>query len=405
MARSIVFIMAVPFTEHYAKHFGVSVLNSKGIDVHIINLSGLINTQFFYHGHNQSAIKEDWVYYINSYPDFEKKIKELSRTSVFVDALIGLSGIDLKHEKVFRILKKHHAKYYLYADTEVPMSSVKKGVLSKDRLQKYLKIFDIQCVWNQITTRIIRILIKTLGIYPLPARIFSLETEKLKRYMRRYDDGTIISTFINSYDYNVYLDYIKEHKEAALDTTKTCVFIDEGAIDSYDFDILKMKKLDVTKYLDVMNHLFERIEEETGLEVIVAAHPRSNYEQLPNAFGGRKIIKWKTLELVAKSNLVIVHYSAATSYAVLFNKPILVVKTDDMIKAKRTVFIDRIADELELKSLNIEDQKEMDALSEYMTKAQKANFDRYKYKYLVSRGAENMATWDMIAEAILKEHA
>jgi hypothetical protein len=403
MARSVVFLIAVPFTEYYVQRFGVRVLESKGIAVHVINLSGLLNKELFCHGNDQSSIKEDWVYQINSYPDFEKKVEELSATSVFVDSLVGLSGIDLKHEKIFRILKKYHAKYYIIAHTDVPISSVERGFFNRDRLQRYLKIFDIHCVCYQITIRVFIILTKYLGLYPLPVRVFGFESERGRRYMRRYNNGRILYTPINSNDYSTYLDYVKQNKGIGRDTDKTCVFIDEGAIDSFDFDILKIKKLDRRKYLDVMNQFFNRIERETGLKVVIAAHPGSHYEQYPDAFEGRKIIKWKTLELVAKSNLVIVHYSAAVSYAVLFNKPVLIVKTNDMIKAKRAVFIDRLADELNLESINIEDRKQMDRLPYHIKNSQNANFDRYKYKYLVSKGVENVVTWDFIAGEIQKE--
>ncbi|MDE2223586.1 MAG: hypothetical protein KGK03_11010, partial [Candidatus Omnitrophica bacterium] len=193
------------------------------------------------------------------------------------------------------------------------------------------------------------------------------------------------------------------HGKTAQGEEKICIFIDDAQIFSYDYDVLRMKKMDGQRYLDKMNSLFNRIEKETGLDIVIAAHPASRYEEYPGAFKGRKIIKGKTIELVAKCRLVIEHSSTAISYAIFFNKPVLFVKTDDMVKAKRDIFIDAMANALGLVPLNLDDPRQMQDLSERINDGANAKFSDYKHKYLVTPGIENRNSWDIVAEELKKE--
>ena len=50
-------------------------------------------------------------------------------------------------------------------------------------------------------------------------------------------------------------------------------------------------------YLE-LNSFFSKIESKFSVKVIIAAHPRSRYEKTGNPFQGRKILKFKTINLV-----------------------------------------------------------------------------------------------------------
>ena len=64
------------------------------------------------------------------------------------------------------------------------------------------------------------------------------------------------------------------------------------------------------------------------MPVIIAAHPRSQYEKMPGLFNGREVIKGKTLELIAASESVLTHSSTAINFAILFKKPITFLTSD-----------------------------------------------------------------------------
>jgi hypothetical protein len=63
-----------------------------------------------------------------------------------------------------------------------------------------------------------------------------------------------------------------------------------------------------------------------GLEVIIAVHPRADYDvRGGDMFGGRQIINGDSARLVRSARLVISHYSTAIGFAAAFSKPVLLV--------------------------------------------------------------------------------
>lgn len=90
--------------------------------------------------------------------------------------------------------------------------------------------------------------------------------------------------------------------------------------------------VDYQHYLESMNRFFDAVEKKFNVEVIIAAHPSSDYGV--NDFNGRKIIKWKTCELTIGAELIINQSSNSTSFAMLANKPIVYITSDDVEKCK-----------------------------------------------------------------------
>jgi hypothetical protein len=63
---------------------------------------------------------------------------------------------------------------------------------------------------------------------------------------------------------------------------------------------------------------------------VIAAHPRSEYERHPDYFGGRAVIRGRTAELVRTSGFVVAHASTALNYAVMFERPVVFITTDQI---------------------------------------------------------------------------
>ena len=78
--------------------------------------------------------------------------------------------------------------------------------------------------------------------------------------------------------------------------------------------------------------LFDRIERELGLEVMISAHPRADYSDKPRLFGDRKIIVGQSVDLIQRCRLALGVHSTASSFAVMFGKPLMVLATRDMTR-------------------------------------------------------------------------
>ena len=145
-----------------------------------------------------------------------------------------------------------------------------------------------------------------------------------------------------------------------------------------------------------MRALFEYVEKVTGMSVVIAAHPEANYTN--NEFGDRLIIKYKTNNLVKYSNKVIFHSSNSISYAVLADKEILCIVTDDFMKVSFYSFLQGLSTVLHLKVNNL-DRNNVETLKfEKISPKLRA---KYIYTYLTSRETEKIDNYIILKNAIL----
>lgn len=102
---------------------------------------------------------------------------------------------------------------------------------------------------------------------------------------------------------------------------KYMVFVDQYIPFHPDRILTGITAIDGELYYKSLLMFFSDLEKATGMEVVVAAHPKSNYP--PNFFGGRKSLTNSTEELISKSSLVLSHFSTAVCHAVKYTKPLI----------------------------------------------------------------------------------
>lgn len=69
-----------------------------------------------------------------------------------------------------------------------------------------------------------------------------------------------------------------------------------------------------------LGRFFDKVEKQYGMPVVLAEHPSGNFSN--NPFGNRKIIFYKTAELVRDAQYVCMHCSNSFSFVALFDKPV-----------------------------------------------------------------------------------
>jgi len=148
------------------------------------------------------------------------------------------------------------------------------------------------------------------------------------------------TTFIKAHscDYDRFLEESIISNEAFIsDKLPYAIFLDEAFPDSHDLLYLDEKPYPGHKeyYLEI-NRLFKNFQEKTGLNIIIAAHPKSDYKLKKNPFNVGQIISGKTVSLVKYSTIVLAHGSRSLNYAILYKKNALLIDsktyTDDQRK-------------------------------------------------------------------------
>jgi hypothetical protein len=103
-----------------------------------------------------------------------------------------------------------------------------------------------------------------------------------------------------------------------------CVFLDEFVPFHPDYPRYNYTyPCTADQYYPLLCRFFDDVEKRTGVTVIIAAHPRSEYDKHPDYFGGRKVIKGATPHLVRHAEFVMAHMSTSISSAVIFKKPMI----------------------------------------------------------------------------------
>lgn len=130
----------------------------------------------------------------------------------------------------------------------------------------------------------------------------------------------------HSHDYDHYLE---EQQTARTVDPAQAVFLDEYLPFHPDYEYLRIDPPSTADaYYPRLRAYFDYLERTHGVRVVIAAHPRAEYERHPDYFGGRPVVRGRTPELVRSSGFVIAHSSTSLNYAVMFEHPVVFVTTD-----------------------------------------------------------------------------
>lgn len=366
--RDIIIIGHEPLTKKNKSCFFINEYIDKGLSVEYWDASVL-----FYPGmYLNDEIQESYIKKFDTLQLIENQLKCIN-VSKFIFIIEVNENWD--NRRFFKLLNKYNC-YTIYIDM---YGNSILPIPLHDRIYKlFTKNFFTSL--NNLLKRI---------IYKLYKKYFHI-----KSFQKVFTSSEIIyhTDKINHPDY-------EEFKK--LEINKTNIFLQNQYIvfiDTYypyhpDLKhIYKIKESDGRKYQQTINSLFTFLEKKYKIPVIIAAHPKAEYNG--DEFDGRKIIKYKTNELIFSSKIVILHASNAISYVVLGNKSPVFITTDDYnsspILSKR---IKALANILGKEVYNI------DTCNFQLIKISKIkNYYRYGYiyNYLTSKETEDKRNIDIL---------
>ena len=161
------------------------------------------------------------------------------------------------------------------------------------------------------------------------------------------------------------------------------------------------KKIDIRKYYYDLENFFQNFEKKYNLEIIVAAHPRSDYKKNKLIKKGRKFFINKTAELVKNSKVVFTHHSVSYNFAILFKKPIffLTLSSYKRVEAFVPEFLSKY---FKTFCFNIEKKKFKFPLKGDLLSISKSTYTKYKNDYLVAPGYKGSNSWKEFIKKIKK---
>lgn len=403
MTKRIAILSRLPALEMLSKNFGIDYLSQNGFKVIFLDVSYLIDGmkgQNLYPDQAPLATCETIV--IKRFVELEVFVKKSADNTVFIDFVAGLSEFNLKTGQIFKILKKYNAKYYVISDGDIPAFHYRNHSSDSSFFLKIKKaVKKPGLVFNLFTRKLIVFLIKSSVLYQKPHRVFGMQDSPIViAYLKRYGVNTSAIIPINSRDYDTYLEYTRDTTQIVT-STETCVFLDDGIPNHPDFALFDISPLNEVEYISSMNHFFDCVEEKTGLSVVIAGHPKTRFSSASHPFGDRTFTRGNTVQLVAKSKMVIAHTSTSISFPVLFCKPIVLVTTSEMENHTIMTHVKAFAEALRITPIDVNSADEVRAFD--IDLEGHYHYRKYLYKYVKNKEPITQLTWEIVASAARKD--
>ena len=378
----IVFVSYQPLTPRFEKDFYTDTLLAKGFQIEFWDLSPLFHNQLIMHETKQ----KEFVRYFSAYDVLEEAIRQNHHHAFFIFHINYYAAV----YKLFKLFSKYKCFTGFFARGMLPFPLLKESLYTK--LLKKMQLLKKRNVLKGLALNQASGWAKKLNIIQPFDIVFTAGTEGIYSVGYGYKKELVKAKKINinAVDYDQFM--IVKESGIRLFNAPYCVFLDEYLPHHPDFEILKIPKLDANAYYDSLNTFFGKIEQELGIKVIIAAHPTSDYENY-KAYRRRLVLKYKTAELVKDSEFVMAHTSTSISLAVLFQKPLLFLYSNEIMKTyahTRYPHILFFASILNARAVNINNSKTIKDLPFHNYDADQ--YEKYKYKYLTSPESEKSST-------------
>lgn len=318
----VIYFTETSFNRRDYQRFGVEYLIEHNINVEVWEFTSYLNPCL-----NKKYSPPDPIFcsvhkVISSKKEYIKKLNSLTGKEV-VMCLLGFSF-------------KHHAIYYQLSKRKILYGVQCLGILPKPETFNFIelstwneyKVFVHKfCNLEKVRNQLIWHFPNIFGI-KAPDFYFVVGQKFLQHKLYPISKKTSIVQ-AHKLDYDLFLK-AKEENVKPIFEREYVLFLDEFGPFHPDYIIENKEPACGTaeNYYPNLNRFFSHVERTLGIPVIIAAHPTSNYENMPDYFDDRKVIRGFTVELVKHAKLILAHASTSLNFAILFNKPVIFLSQD-----------------------------------------------------------------------------
>lgn len=331
----------------YFKRFGGEYFADKGLCVRYID------TSYFTRPNSVQIMKYEHFSYPNteisickSFRDFEQSLLPGYNKSYAILSLVSNGFTELKLK---RLLRKSSIKFGIdklglkYYDCDV-INSAKRSNLNKfiDSLIKNGPRKTVNAVLRSLYQKFIY-----KDVYDF---VLTISQERLNLYEPGFIAKDVIEC--HSWDY----DSVIEHRvtDSDIPAHGYAVFLDQNIPFHPEIIDNKLYVTGVDKYFEGLNKLFDKIEKEFNVVVIIALHPTANKEMYKHLLKGRKLTTDFIDARVKSAEFVISHHTAAINFAVIHKKSLLFITNDSFEGNVIGQYIDECAISLGQSKINVD---------------------------------------------------
>lgn len=381
----VIYIVDYPFNARDHARFGIETMCAQGFDVQVWDLSKLLQPGLRAEALGPSPLTEPALRRFDS----KRMVIQAIKTLTSAHFVFCLAGYRRATAFLFRTLSKSPARYALMANTALP-------VVVPSEMPGHL--------WSRLRRLTPRRVME--AIFPrLPPSWFGVRAaDAVLMSAAGRPKGPLVGcrtdlVQVHSFDYDTYLNVTGTAAEA---DPSMAVFVDQFMPFHPDWvDYPGGPLMSADAYYRLLRRFFDRVERETNVLVTIAAHPRADYDQRPDYFGGRTVVRDATAELIRRARFVITESSQALGFAVLFRKPAVIITTDAYetstwsVGAEHREQICLMARHLGTVPLNVEGTGPIDW--ERLLAVDEAAYDRFQNAYIKPSGTPRDYYWNLVA--------
>ena len=375
--KKIVYLSMIKLDERFSRDWYLDNFYSKGYEVEFWNVSNIIQKN------NQVNLieKNIKVLNINTTSSLIKNILELKINKVLIVVVIPYFYQSLS---IYKILSKYNLNTVFFSWGEMPNLVHQKNIVTK-----LLNLYKM----NKNTYQFIK------NMYQRQVVKLYRKLNLINKYSICFAAGDLCNSLaysdklipINLCDYEQNLKNSEQIVEG-----KYAVFLDINLPFNNDVELQGLVKIDPQEYYIALNKFFDLFEKKYDLKIVIAAHPKSNYEK--GLFGNREMYFLKTPQLVKFCEHVLLHHSTALSYAILNYKPVTFFITDQMTYAYDYHMCKLLSENIKQPFVSLTDIN-IDNFS-FKEDVDHDVYDKYKYNYIVSKESEGKPSFPLIENAI-----
>jgi hypothetical protein len=309
MKPHLIFLHQMPVSERDFRRWGFAKLIAKGIKVSCLDVCDIAMPQIPHDRSRYAQYTSIDVHVIGK--DDKDRMRDILSTGSLVLCAVGSGFPDPDNIDVLRALSRSGRPSLMFSASAIPVWG--RGG-ARNKIAKLSRGADLKkSVYKRLP-------LSVLGVRPIEIAVYGGRLSRIPRPMVTDKTRPVC---LHAEDYEVYRDALERKDEAG--EQDIAVFLDQGFCFHPGFMAPGFSHIgDVDYVYPRLRALFDKIENDLKLRVVIAAHPKVSYRGREHVFGNREIVDGGSAGLVCKSRLAITAYSTSANLAVMDRKPLLV---------------------------------------------------------------------------------
>lgn len=375
----------VPMSKRDYKRFGVEYFIAQDRSVYVLNVRKLIYKGIVVNDNIDEEITGIKYYEICNFRELHDILEKINDTE---SILINMFGDGSRSFELSKEISKYGFIYgALYVNTIPSPISKNKGII-ESFISKYQE-------FTSLYTK--KILVKKILLF------FLFKIKKTYTQLKKYDfivvSGSESLLQIQNVSNNTKIidghtmdmDILLQDQEPKSIEKKYIVYLDEYLPYHSDFELIGVNtNINIDKYYQKMNNFLDFLSKKYEKEIIICAHPRSNYLD-KKVWQDKTLVYGKTYEYVKKSFLCLTHASTSTNFAVMLNKPIVFIYLNEITFYKNWIYA--FSKSLNKKVVNI-DYDNFQNIN--FTNIDCNKYENYLHKYISRNLNDHRILWEKV---------